>query len=103
MELSKHAAKVRRDPVKLTFKDIEFEVPIKLNKQEAKAQKTSATRQKIIKGVSGFAMPGQSTFILGSSGAGKTSLLNILSDRASTKTGARVSGKVMINDTIVLN
>ena len=40
-------------------------------------------------------MPGQATFIMGSSGAGKTSLLNMISDRLGQ--GQR-SGKVMVND-----
>jgi len=35
---------------------------------------------------------------MGSSGAGKTSLLNILSDRASSTRGNKLTGKVMIND-----
>lgn len=48
-------------------------------------------------------MPGQTLFIMGSSGAGKTSLLNILSDRASQKRGTKLSGKVMVNDTTPLN
>jgi ABC-type lipoprotein export system ATPase subunit len=39
---------------------------------------------------------------MGSSGAGKTSLLNILSDRASSTRNNRLAGKVMINDTTPL-
>jgi ABC-type multidrug transport system ATPase subunit len=35
---------------------------------------------------------------MGSSGAGKTSLLNVLSDRASATRGNKLTGKVMIND-----
>jgi len=35
---------------------------------------------------------------MGSSGAGKTSLLNILSDRASSTRGNKLSGKVLVND-----
>lgn len=35
---------------------------------------------------------------MGSSGAGKTSLLNILSDRISTSGGAVLSGDVWLND-----
>jgi len=35
---------------------------------------------------------------MGSSGAGKTSLLNILSDRASSARGNKLTGNVMIND-----
>jgi ABC-type multidrug transport system ATPase subunit len=39
---------------------------------------------------------------MGASGAGKTSLLNILSDRISTGGGAKVKGKVLVNDCIDL-
>lgn len=38
---------------------------------------------------------------MGASGAGKTSLLNILSDRISKTKGAKLSGELMINDTMV--
>jgi len=48
-------------------------------------------------------MPGTTLYIMGSSGAGKTSLLNMLSDRISLKNGATISGKVMINDSIELS
>ncbi len=57
-------------------------------------------RQKIIKGVSGYANPGNTTYIMGASGAGKTSLLNMLSDRISLRDGATSSGKIMINDSL---
>jgi ABC-type multidrug transport system ATPase subunit len=40
---------------------------------------------------------------MGSSGAGKTSLLNILSDRISNKNGQTITGKVMVNDSLPLN
>jgi ABC-type multidrug transport system ATPase subunit len=40
---------------------------------------------------------------MGASGAGKTTLLNIISDRISTKKGSTLTGKVMINDTTILN
>ena len=55
-------------------------------------------KQEILKGVTGSAMPGQATFILGSSGAGKTSLLNLISDRVSRKNGQHFSGEVLMND-----
>ena len=47
----------------------------------------STYKKRIIKNVSGFAMPGQTLYIMGASGAGKTSLLNILSDRISLNKG----------------
>lgn len=41
---------------------------------------------------------------MGSSGAGKTSLLNILADRVSTKLGnPKISGNILFNDTIPVN
>jgi ABC-type multidrug transport system ATPase subunit len=40
---------------------------------------------------------------MGSSGAGKTSLLNILSDRASSQGGTTIKGEVRLNDSLVLN
>jgi ABC-type multidrug transport system ATPase subunit len=55
---------------------------------------------KVLKGVSGFALPGQTLYIMGASGAGKTSLLNIISDRASTKNGSKIEGSIMINNDI---
>ena len=55
-------------------------------------------RHQILKGVSGVALPGQTTYIMGSSGAGKTSLLNIISDRISQNKQSKISGKIMIND-----
>lgn len=39
---------------------------------------------------------------MGASGAGKTSLLNILSDRISERNGGKARGKVLINDSIEL-
>ena len=57
--------------MKLTFNDLEYSV-------YAKDREFN-----IIKGVTGYAMPGETLFIMGASGAGKTSLLNILSNRIS--------------------
>ena len=48
-------------------------------------------------------MPGQTLFIMGASGAGKTSLLNILSDRISVKRGSKLTGDVYLNDSTKLN
>ena len=48
-------------------------------------------------------MPGQATFIMGASGAGKTSLLNILSDRIAMKPGMSTSGEIRFNDKYALS
>ncbi|CDW80485.1 abc transporter family protein [Stylonychia lemnae] len=98
MELSK----LRQNPVKISFENVEFDVTVRLNKKDAILEKTKTKTLNIIKGVSGYALPGQTLYIMGSSGAGKTSLLNILSDRATSTRGNKLSGKVMINDTTPL-
>lgn len=48
-------------------------------------------------------MPGQTLFIMGASGAGKTSLLNILSDRITAKSNDTLTGTKRINDTMEVN
>ena len=57
----------------------------------------------IVKDCSGYAAPGIATYIMGSSGAGKTSLLNILSDRVALINKAKLQGEVMFNDTVPIN
>jgi ABC-type multidrug transport system ATPase subunit len=53
----------------------------------------------VLKGVSGYALPGQTLFIMGASGAGKTSLLNIICDRINTNNSkVKLTGKVLINN-----
>ena len=53
--------------------------------------------------MSGFALPGQTLYIMGASGAGKTSLLNIISDRISTNKGDILKNEIYLNDTIRVN
>lgn len=48
-------------------------------------------------------MPGQTLYIMGASGAGKTSLLNILSERVTSSTKTKVEGDIIVNDKIKLD
>ena len=90
--------------IKVTFSKLEYEVTVRLSRQEAKEKGARSVRQQIVKGVSGCALPGQSLYIMGSSGAGKTSLLNLLSDRISKQSGMTdFRGEILINDKITLN
>ena len=81
--------KPTREGVTLTFKDLVYSVDMKKGwadrrheaKQHAKTgegavSKKKYERREILKGVSGHANPGETVFILGASGSGKTSLLN---------------------------
>jgi len=88
--------------VKLTFNNIIYDVKIQCSKQEEAVTGQKFITQHIIKDASGFALPGEVLYIMGASGAGKTSLLNILSDRISSGRGSVVKGKVLINDKIEL-
>ena len=90
--------------IKVTFSKLEYEVTVRLSRQEAKERGVRSVRQQIVKGVSGCALPGQTLYIMGSSGAGKTSLLNILSDRISKQNGMTdFKGEILINDKIKLD
>jgi ATP-binding cassette, subfamily G (WHITE), eye pigment precursor transporter len=90
-------------PIKITFENLEYEVNALATSSEAKLTGKSVVRQKIVKGVSGYANPGHTLYIMGASGAGKTSLLNMLSDRISQKGGATLGGTIKVNDTVKLD
>ena len=48
-------------------------------------------------------MPGQTLYIMGASGAGKTSLLNIISDRITVNKGDVLNKEIYLNDTVGVN
>ena len=54
----------------------------------------------IVKGANGYAIPGETLYIMGSSGAGKTSLLNLLSDRIKKSDSNSIEGQIMVNDSV---
>jgi len=94
-----------KNPVKLTFENLCYTVNVKLSKEEMQKKGVSSPSMEktIVKNATGCAFPGQTLFIMGASGAGKTSLLNILSDRISLKGGAKLTGDIKINDKYPLN
>ena len=102
VEMAKEKCK---QPIKLSWEDVRFEAEIKTLPQERAVNPAlgPTKRLQIVKGVSGFACPGQATFIMGSSGAGKTSLLNILADRVTSATNTWLSGNITFNDEIAVN
>lgn len=88
----KQAQENCKNPVKISWKNVKFEVEVKQTEEEVAATGQQMRRQMIVKDCSGYAAPGVATYIMGSSGAGKTSLLNILADRVALINKAKLSG-----------
>ncbi|RLN10353.1 hypothetical protein BBJ28_00017641 [Nothophytophthora sp. Chile5] len=72
-------------PVTIAFQDLWYSVPKPGNPKES---------LDLLKGISGFAEPGTLTALMGSSGAGKTTLMDVIAGR---KTGGKISGKILLN------
>ncbi|XP_043709771.1 pleiotropic drug resistance protein 1-like [Telopea speciosissima] len=79
------------EPVSLTFEEIRYSVDIP---QEMKAQGITEDRLELLKGVSGAFRPGVLTALMGVSGAGKTTLMDVLAGR---KTGGNIEGSIKIS------
>lgn len=73
------------------------------SKQETKELQSKTRIMKVLDNCSGYALPGQTLYIMGASGAGKTSLMNVLSDRILIKKGCKLEGSLTINDKYPIN
>ncbi|XP_010925283.1 ABC transporter G family member 39 isoform X2 [Elaeis guineensis] len=78
-------------PLSLTFDDIRYSVDMP---QEMKDRGVTEDRLMLLKGVSGAFRPGVLTALMGVSGAGKTTLMDVLAGR---KTGGCIEGNVSIS------
>lgn len=100
-EVKERAKAKKTSLIKVTWEDVRFTARIKADIAKDKATCCKSKENvdlEILKGCSGSALPGQCTYIMGASGAGKTSLLNVLSDRISRNRGNKITGKVLMND-----
>ncbi|OWZ16728.1 ABC transporter [Phytophthora megakarya] len=72
-------------PVTVAFQDLHYYVPDPHNPKDS---------LELLKGINGFAVPGSITALMGSSGAGKTTLMDVIAGR---KTGGKITGKILLN------
>ncbi|KAG7381614.1 hypothetical protein PHYBOEH_010827 [Phytophthora boehmeriae] len=72
-------------PVTVAFKDLWYSVPDPMN---------SKNMIDLLKGINGYALPGTITALMGSSGAGKTTLMDVIAGR---KTGGKIQGQILLN------
>ncbi|ETM51056.1 hypothetical protein L914_05008 [Phytophthora nicotianae] len=72
-------------PVTIAFKDLWYTVPDPHNSKES---------IDLLKGISGFAQPGTIIALMGSSGAGKTTLMDVIAGR---KTEGKIQGQILLN------
>ncbi|XXG56014.1 hypothetical protein AAC387_Pa03g3547 [Persea americana] len=78
-------------PLSLTFDNVKYSVDMPL---EMKVQGVQEDRLVLLKGVSGAFRPGVLTALMGVSGAGKTTLMDVLAGR---KTGGYIEGNISIS------
>ena len=94
-------SKFYSQPLDLEWQNIKLTVPVKrggLGKPTTRPDGTPLPREKVIlTKMSGSVKSGQLLAIMGSSGAGKTSLMNLLAGRATATKGAKVEGSVLVN------
>ncbi|KAL3650719.1 transcription factor [Castilleja foliolosa] len=79
------------EPHSITFDDIKYSVDMPA---EMKAQGVTGNKLELLKGVSGAFTPGVLTALMGVSGAGKTTLMDVLAGR---KTGGYIEGNITIS------
>ncbi|POM81575.1 ABC Superfamily [Phytophthora palmivora] len=72
-------------PVTIAFKDLWYTVPDPVNPKDS---------IDLLKGISGYALPGTITALMGSSGAGKTTLMDVIAGR---KTEGKITGQILLN------
>ncbi|KAI3712045.1 hypothetical protein L1987_70594 [Smallanthus sonchifolius] len=79
------------EPHSITFNDVKYSVDMP---QEMRDQGTTEDKLLLLKGVSGAFRPGVLTALMGVSGAGKTTLMDVLAGR---KTGGYIEGDIRIS------
>ena len=61
---------------------------------KVKSQEGKTMDRKLLNGISGYVKPGQLTALMGASGAGKTTLMDVIAGR---KTAGKIEGSITVN------
>ncbi|MCO5565028.1 hypothetical protein L7F22_018698 [Adiantum nelumboides] len=87
----KHGMSLPFQPLSMSFEDVKYYVDMPV---EMMAQGIADNRLQLLRGVTGSFRPGVLTALMGVSGAGKTTLMDVLAGR---KTGGYIEGDVRIS------
>ena len=92
-------------PLKLSWKNVKYTFRVELFKKWMMSQQinNSYFDKDILKTQSGYVNSGETLFIMGSSGSGKTALLNVLCDRITQSKVDKLEGEVKINDSYTVS
>ncbi|RLN97073.1 hypothetical protein BBJ28_00013635, partial [Nothophytophthora sp. Chile5] len=80
--------KMKVPPVSVAFKDLWYTVTV----PGGRGQPTQSLD--LLKGITGYALPGSITALMGSTGAGKTTLMDVIAGR---KTSGKIQGQILLN------
>jgi ABC-type multidrug transport system fused ATPase/permease subunit len=87
-----------QQPLDISIQNIRFSIPISRKEGEFPRRKTVVTDKQILGGITASFKPGRLTAVMGASGAGKTSLLNVLSGEI---TAGTISGNLLVNGEVI--
>ena len=94
MSLRKSALIRKRKEAILTWTNLSMEVTIK---EKVGFLRYEPKQKQILENLNGYAKSGECLAIIGGSGAGKSSFMNLLADRVEINNNVKVSGEVKVN------
>ncbi|RAW41801.1 hypothetical protein PC110_g1967 [Phytophthora cactorum] len=77
--------------------------PVAVDSRDNTGKSKETVTRELLKGVTGYAVPGTMTALMGSTGAGKTTLMDVLAGRKSGKAGNKKNGAPTLRGRVLLN
>eukprot|EP00884_Botryococcus_braunii_P019076 jgi/Botrbrau1/5852/Bobra.0366s0033.1 len=82
------------EPITLIFRELRYFVPMPKAAKKSLPGNRRRDRLELLKGISAFVAPGVLTALMGGSGAGKTTLMDVIAGR---KTVGEITGEILVN------